>query len=1363
MRVAVWVAVGLVVGALAGAKPPLAPLVEGGEHIEEDVDALLTAASGATFEGAIAFSPDGKTLTSASPDHTVRLWDVATGQEVQTFAGHTALVLATAFSPDGRTLASASRDGTVFLWEVAGERGPRTLQGHGDQVNAVTFSPGGGILASASDDGTVILWDVASGRKRRTFEGHEGRVSAVAFSPDGNLLASASHDDKTVRLWDMTSLEELRALEGHDDAVLSVDFSSDGRTVASASLDTTVRLWDVKSGQEIRVLRGHSQGVHSVAVSPDGTTLASSSDDHTIRLWDVASGDGLKVLSGHEDTVNAVIFSPDGMMLASDSYDTTVRLWDVASGREIKTLPGHFDWILSVAFSPDGGTLASGSVNKTVSLWDLESGRMLHSLEGHEDEVRAVAFSPDGQILASASEDQTVRLWRVADGQEFRPPLQHRDEVRTLAFSPDGKLLATGSSDSVVRLWNLSSDSNVAITLPGHTERINAVAFSPDGSMLASASKDQNVRIWKVADHSWLQPDLGHGGEVRAVAFSPDGKSLVSGSSDSTVKIWELGPRGVVVGRDFQVLPGQRTVVASVSFSPDGKVLAAGCLDARVRLWDVATGQEIHTLERHLLGVQSLAFSPDGNFLASASTQIRIESPDEDYRASRIFAVGAEGSWIGCRIDTSVCLRHEVGNLLGRVGKNGRFQPILPRVGAERTQLELVEAPTELTTRNGGTTALRLKVRNNGSHRAFWVRAHRLGDPSLGHPLSISYPSPLGFLEPGEAAELTGWVSIHSSYKNPRPQSASFQLEITSVNAAPLAVPSIEVKSKVPWSGSMPLAFGLASVLLMASLYFSLTHHPLVRELSTHPQTLLGQSPARLPLARRLLSLTGRLGTVLAGAGVERAWLDDAIAFVEDPDPPSRCRRFAVRLGLAGDAPEELREELLRLKLGADFPLNLDRVLLHFPPPGRLADDVVKRLWATGETRDQITLILAATPSEQDALHRLVAADRGSLLVAPSGADLTELLLSATPTDVLARIIASQVRLTRISPYQTGGGVHRKALFFGRDGFLAHVLNREAANYLVVGGRQVGKSSFLKAIDRHFRDDPRVRCHFLSLAGTDVAAPLADALGLDRDTGLERVLEHLAGEDGSTLVLIDEADPFIRAESTCGFAVLKRFRSLSEAGCCHFILAGFWDLYAAAAFDYRSPVKNFGETLRIGALEADACRDLASRPMATLGLRWESDDLIERLVSASGRRANLIAIACNEILKGIGPRERVITAPVVDAALDSFAIDDALEGWRELGGDAEASRLDRIVVYATVERGGFTRRELDRIFKDHRYDPPDEQLRRSLRRLELAYVLGREGERYSYTVPLFVERVRADDPAERLANELNEAVQGQAS
>ncbi|RYO78031.1 hypothetical protein DL764_010155 [Monosporascus ibericus] len=512
-----------------------------------------------SWVNAVAFSPDGKTLASASSDTTVRLWDATTGAHRQTFEGHSDCVNAIAFSPDGKTLASASGDTTVRLWDATTGAHRQTLEGHSDWVNAIAFSPDGKTLASASGDTTVRLWDAATGAHRQTFEGHSSWVNAVAFSPDGKTLSSASYDT-TVRLWDATTGAHRQTLEGHSSWVNAVAFSPDGKILASASSDKIIRLRDTATGAYRQTLKGHSNDIKAIAFSPDGKTLASASNDETVRLWDAATGAYRQALEGHSNSINVVTFSPDGKTLASASDDETVRLWDTATGAYRQTFEGHSHYINAVAFSPDGKMLASASCDTTIQLWDAATGAYRQTLEGHSDWVNAIAFSPDGKTLASASGDMTVRLWDAATGA-YRQTLEgHSYYVNAVAFSPDGKTLASASNDETVRLWDAATGAHRQ-TLQGHSDYVNAVAFSPDGKTLASASSDKTVRLWDAATGAHRQTLEGHNSSFNAVAFSPDGKTLASASHDKTVRLWDAA-----TGAHRQMLEAQSTL-ARLSFS----------------------------------------------------------------------------------------------------------------------------------------------------------------------------------------------------------------------------------------------------------------------------------------------------------------------------------------------------------------------------------------------------------------------------------------------------------------------------------------------------------------------------------------------------------------------------------------------------------------------------------------------------------------------------------------------------------------------------------------------------------------------------------------------------------------------------
>ncbi|ETO36630.1 G-protein beta WD-40 repeats containing protein [Reticulomyxa filosa] len=256
----------------------------------------------------VKFSPDGSNIVSSSRDNTVRIWDVGSGKQIQTFREDSGSMYTAKFSPDGHNVLSCSYDGTIRLWDIASGKQIQVFKGHFSPVNIAEFSPDGRTIISCALDTTIRLWSTQSGIEMMKLEGHSDIVWCAHFSQMVNIF--------NIGIWDVKSGKRLQQSTGHSDSIRHVNFSPDGQFIVSCSSDKTIRIWDVISGREVKNLQGHSSNVNIVIYFPDGQTIVSGSDDKTIRIWDVKSGKEIQKLEGHSASVRSIDVSPDELLQA---------------------------------------------------------------------------------------------------------------------------------------------------------------------------------------------------------------------------------------------------------------------------------------------------------------------------------------------------------------------------------------------------------------------------------------------------------------------------------------------------------------------------------------------------------------------------------------------------------------------------------------------------------------------------------------------------------------------------------------------------------------------------------------------------------------------------------------------------------------------------------------------------------------------------------------------------------------------------------------------------------------------------------------------------------------------------------------
>ncbi|MBL7501935.1 trypsin-like peptidase domain-containing protein [Frankia sp. CNm7] len=554
----------------------------------------------------VVFSPEGRAVATASYDHTVRMFDLATGLEAVR-VNHSDHVTSVVFSPDGRWIVTAGRgDGARVSDATTGENVCQ-LRSRADIVGAVAFSRDGGYLSTAGVGGASVF--ETAGWTPTAHIDEDGFVAEARFSPDGRIVATRSSGNRrhAVMLFAVTGGTPTISIE-RDFAATATAFLPDGRQLVTGWGDGGVRVIDVASGSEI-VHRHVRADVRSVACSPTGLVVAVLGNDGGMRVF---SSDTWSLVAEFEGAGTVQAFSPDGGLLAMGTSINHVRVFDTVTWAETCRLAFDARLLHSMEFSPDGRFLAAGSDDGEARVFGALNGADAVHL-GEDHWVSSVAFSPNGHYIAAGG-DGGVHVFSTADRTSVGS-LRHGGVIRSVAFSPDGQYVAAGGDDPDAAVFDavvFEAVGGAEAARVRHDGPVLSVAFSPDGRWVASGGNDGLAMVFEAVGGAEVG-QVRHDGPVFCVAFSPtDGRYVATGGDEGTVRVSEA-----IGGAEMMNFP-HKEAVWSVAFSPDGRHIATGSADRTARVFELATRVEVARFE-HQDAVRTVAFSPTGRHVATGS------------------------------------------------------------------------------------------------------------------------------------------------------------------------------------------------------------------------------------------------------------------------------------------------------------------------------------------------------------------------------------------------------------------------------------------------------------------------------------------------------------------------------------------------------------------------------------------------------------------------------------------------------------------------------------------------------------------------------------------------------------------------
>ena len=320
-------------------------------------------------------------------------WQVV--KETRRFNGHGHAIDSVAVSPDGKRALTAGEDG-IRLWNLAtGDE----LKHFNARTRSVLFANNGSYFFSGGCDGLIQMWDLESECCMREFVGASKHpILSLALTQDGKFLVSGSGYDPEafVRVWNVDSGMQVGGLKGDRPGAFAYTLSlfRNDTSLLVVDCQKTIFEWDIKKDRVTRRLDklaprplGNDHYLERASVSTRNGEWAVLAGDRHLQLWNLDSGCLVRSWPSHRFQIRSLACSP-------------TKFWAFGAGGGQKQTGREYS-----ADEPIPYGLAR--------LWNLENGEELCSMEGHTDEITCVAFSPDGRFVVTGSRDKSMRLWQL--------------------------------------------------------------------------------------------------------------------------------------------------------------------------------------------------------------------------------------------------------------------------------------------------------------------------------------------------------------------------------------------------------------------------------------------------------------------------------------------------------------------------------------------------------------------------------------------------------------------------------------------------------------------------------------------------------------------------------------------------------------------------------------------------------------------------------------------------------------------------------------------------------------------------------------------------------------------------------------
>ncbi len=467
--------------------------------------------------------------------------------------------------------APASRREIISIWNMTtGERTDHPVPA-GVEITSLDVTPDGQQAVIAREDGNVELWTLKDGKRRTLQPRMPNLVTCIAFSGNGTKLLAGSEVDPngmgTIHLWDLRQPQESAVVMKQKGVVSEIAVDNDGVFAAS-----------IFSGDPI---------------NPQGADGAATTWD--LRLGQ-AVGDPIEVDKG----LLHVAIEPVHELIALGMNKGEVFVGNFRNGGEVLPPITHPSSVTSLAFSADGRSLVVGDGGGYVHIWNLSDGKLRFPTRQHDGEIIKAMPAADTSLIATVSRHGDVSVFDIQTGALLSSHIDHT--VKDAKFTRDGSLLVLAPGGiPFVQVWDIHErmsgrkfvdvlDKNLITRIKGPDNSPEQLRYSEAGganrqkSMYAAADPDGTVFIYDAKTLKPIGKPFHHPPAVGAVTLTQDEKHLITSGRDRAVRVWDIATRENIVTMQHH------SYVPVIALSPDDKRLVTVTDEGELRVWELRTG-----------------------------------------------------------------------------------------------------------------------------------------------------------------------------------------------------------------------------------------------------------------------------------------------------------------------------------------------------------------------------------------------------------------------------------------------------------------------------------------------------------------------------------------------------------------------------------------------------------------------------------------------------------------------------------------------------------------------------------------------------------------------------------------------------